>query len=549
MMIKTSDEPEGLKKLLRLEKCKSRQLEKALRRSEEKYRDIFEIITDIHFSASPEGRIIDISPSVRRSFPYRREDLIGKSLPDFFLNPSERSAFQSQLRVDGHIANFEFRSEGPDERVRHYRISALRKPRRGRQKICIIGLIRDVTAQKEAEAELEKSRAQLHQAQKMEALGTLVAGVAHEINNPINLIIYNTPLLQKVWSDLLPVLKAHVDEAPHRQYGGLTVDFLEQNLMHLVDDIAMAAGRVAKIVTDLKNFSRLSSAAEKQPVSVNEAVANALRLVHTTVRKAGVTIEKHLTEDLPLISATLQNIEQIIVNILINAVQAIDHSQGIIRIETGIRPADGRLHLSIADNGRGVNPALIERLFDPFVTDKQTQGGTGLGLSVSYSLVKSHGGDIAVESRPGQGTTFHIDFPTLATGKPAKILIVDDDPVIRRMLTRALTNRGAYLVDEATNGIEACLKLGADRPDLLILDIFMPDMDGVDVCRALKKDPELAEVNVIITTGHPQHPKLVEVDRLGFTNIRPKPYNVSELIEFIDNILTARPKYFKIGTR
>jgi signal transduction histidine kinase len=381
--------------------------------------------------------------------------------------------------------------------------------------------------QKDAEAELEKSRAQLYQAQKMEALGTLVAGVAHEINNPINLIIYNTPLLQKVWSDLLPVLKTHVDEAPDRKYGGLTVDFLEQNLLQLIGDIEMAAGRVAKIVTDLKNFSRLSGAAEKQPISVNEAVANALRLVNTTVRNAGVTIEKQLTEGLPSIIANLQNIEQIIVNILINAVQAIDHSQGKIRIETGIRPADGRLHLSIADNGRGVDPALVERLFDPFVTDKQTQGGTGLGR------------DIAFESRPGEGTIFHIDFPTPATGKPAKILIVDDDPVIRRMLTRALTSRSAYLVEEAANGIEACLKLGAHRPDLLVLDIFMPDMDGVEVCRALKRDPELAEVNVIITTGHPQHPKLAEVDRLGFTNIRSKPYNVSELIEFIDNILTA----------
>ncbi|MFY9704323.1 MAG: hypothetical protein WAJ95_00280, partial [Desulfobacterales bacterium] len=180
--------------------------------------------------------------------------------------------------------------------------------------------------QKEAEAELEKSRAQLYQAQKMEALGTLVAGVAHEINNPVNLIIYNTPLLQKVWSDLLPVLKAHRDEAPLRKYGGLTVDFLDQNLLQLISDIEMAAGRVAKIVTDLKNFARLPGAAEKQPISVNEAVANALRLVHTTLRNAGVTIEKQLAEDLPLISGNLQNIEQIIVNILINAVQAIDHS-------------------------------------------------------------------------------------------------------------------------------------------------------------------------------------------------------------------------------
>lgn len=539
MMIKTNDETEGLKKLLQQEMRKSRQLEKALRGSEEKYREIFEIITDIHFSASPDGRIIDISPSVASSFPHRREDLIGKSLPDFFLNSSERSAFLSQLRGDGRIADFEFQAEGPDGRIRHYGISASRKPRRGRRKFRVTGLIRDVTQQKKAEAELEKSRAQLFQAQKMEALGTLVAGVAHEINNPVNLIIYNTPLLRKVWRDLLPVLKAHVDDASHRKYGGLSVDFLDQNLLQLIGDIEMAAGRVAKIVTDLKNFARLSGSAEKRPISVNEAVANALRLVHTTMNNAGVTIEKQLGNDLPLINGNLQNIEQIVVNILINAVQAIDHPQGRIRIETGIVPTSGRLRISVADNGKGIEPALADRLFDPFVTDKQSDGGTGLGLSVSYNLAKSHGGDIAFESRPGKGTIFHIDFPTPATGKPAKILIVDDDPVIRRMLTRALTGRCAYLVDEAANGIEACLKLGACRPDLLILDIFMPDMDGVEVCRALKKDPTLANVKVIVTTGHPHHPKLAEVEGLGFKNIRPKPYNVAELIEFIDNILTA----------
>ena len=142
-------------------------------------------------------------------------------------------------------------------------------------------------------------------------------------------------------------------------------------------------------------------------------------------------------------------------------------AHGKIRIEPAFVRRTAGCTFRIADNGRGVDPALVERLSDPFVTDKQTQGGTGLGLSVSYNLVKSHGGDIAFESRPGKGTIFHVDFPTLATGKPAKILIVDDDPVIRGMLTRALTSRCAYLVDEAANGIEACLKLGAFRPDLL----------------------------------------------------------------------------------
>lgn len=390
--------------------------------------------------------------------------------------------------------------------------------------------------EKRKSTRLEK---ELHQAQKMEALGMLMAGVAHEINNPVNLILYNTPLLQKVWVDLLPVLKAHANAVPHQKYGGLSVDFLDRHLLQLVDDIESAAGRVAKIVADLKSFARLSEATEKQPVSVNDAVDNAMRLVHTTLRNAGVTIETRLDEDLPLINGNLQNIEQIIVNILINAVQAIDHPQGRIWIDTGLSPTPGRLRISVADNGKGVDPALAKRLFDPFVTDKQAAGGTGLGLSVSSSLVKAHGGDITFESQAAKGTIFHIDFPALAADKPVRVLVVDDDPAIRRLLTRALTVQRAYRVAAAANGIDACLKLGTFRPALLILDIFMPDMDGIEVCRALRKDPALAAVKVIITTGHPQHPKLAEAQRLGFTHIRPKPFDVTELIEFIDNILTA----------
>ncbi|MFZ0132239.1 MAG: ATP-binding protein [Desulfobacterales bacterium] len=400
----------------------------------------------------------------------------------------------------------------------------------------IMDLEKLLQEEKRKSMRLEK---ELHQAQKMEALGLLMAGVAHEINSPVNLILYNTPLLLKVWNDLLPVVKAHANEAPHRKYGGLSVDFLDRHLLQLVGDIESAAARVAKIVTDLKNFARLSEAVEKQPLAVNTAVKNAMRLVHTTLRSAGVTIETRLAEDLQPVNGNLQNIEQIIVNILINAVQAIDNPHGRVRIETGPSPAPGRLRISVADNGKGVDPALADRLFDPFVTDKQAAGGTGLGLSVSSSLVKAHDGEITFESQPGGGTIFHIDFPTLAAGNPARVLVVDDDPAIRRLLTRALTGRRTYHVAAAANGIDACLKLGTFRPELMILDIFMPGMDGVEVCRALKKDPALAAVKVIITTGHPQHPKLAEARRLGFTNIRPKPFDVTELIEFIDNILTA----------
>ena len=394
---------------------------------------------------------------------------------------------------------------------------------------------------RQAEEALKESQQQLQQAQKMEALGTLVAGVAHEINNPINLIMYNLPLIQKIWFDFLPVLMAQKKVFPDQKFGGFTYEFLADNLPQLVADMDMAANRVAKIVSDLKNFSKQSNVAEKSALQVNTAVKNALRLAQTTLRKSRVQIELELAEDLPLMQGNLQSIEQIILNIIINAIQAIDHENGIIRIHSAFQKKDGRILIAISDNGCGISAAVADKLFLPFVTDKQEEGGTGLGLSVTYGLVQAHGGDISFETRQGKGTTFKILMPTLLKPEGAKILIVDDDQTIRQMLIEALTldQQKSYLIEEATNGIEASIKLGTYRPDLLILDLFMPEMDGLEVCRIIRNEPELSDMKVIISTGYPDHAKLNEMAKLGFTNVIYKPFNLPEFVKTVERILAA----------
>jgi signal transduction histidine kinase len=393
-----------------------------------------------------------------------------------------------------------------------------------------------------AEEALKESQQQLQQAQKMETLGTLVAGVAHEINNPINLIMYNLPLIQKIWFDFLPVLMEQKKVFPDQQFGGFTYEFLKDNLLQLIADMDMAANRVAKIVSDLKNFSKQSNVAEKSALQVNTAVKNALRLAQTTLRKSGVQIELELGEDLPLMQGNLQSIEQIILNIIINAIQAIDHENGIIRIRSGFQKKDRRILIAISDNGCGISAAVADNLFLPFVTDKQEEGGTGLGLSVTYGLVQAHGGDISFETRKGKGTTFTISMPTLLKREVAKILIVDDDQTIRQMLIEALTldQQKSYLIEEATNGIEASIKLGTYRPDLLILDLFMPEMDGLEVCRIIRNEPELSDMKVIISTGYPDHAKLDEMAKLGFTNVILKPFNLPEFVTKVESILAVR---------
>jgi signal transduction histidine kinase len=393
------------------------------------------------------------------------------------------------------------------------------------------------SGQRHAEKALREIQPQLQQAQKMETLGTLVAGVAHEINNPINLIMYNIPLLKKIWVDFLPLLMERRQREPERKFGGFDYDFLADNLSQLVVDIEMAAQRIAKTVSDLKNYSRQSNVAEKVPLQVNSAVKNALRLAQTTLRSSDVKIKLNLADDLPDIEGNLQSIEQIILNITINAVHAVDHNRGEIEIATGLRNKDGMIYIRITDNGRGISPEISDKIFLPFVTDKQSEGGTGLGLSVTYSLVKAHDGKIDFETSRDRGTSFNVYLPTLLKNRAAKILVVDDDDAIRELLIEALTMDQKYLVKEASNGTEALIKLGTYRPDLLILDIFMPEMDGLEVCRSICSEPALSDLKVIITTGHPDHPKLDEVVKLGFTDILSKPFDLLHLVRDIETIL------------
>ncbi len=391
------------------------------------------------------------------------------------------------------------------------------------------------------EIALREAEQRLQQAQKMETLGTLVAGVAHEINNPINLILYNLPLLQKIWTDLLPALISLAESAPERKFGGFTADFLKDNLAQLVADMEMAANRVTKIVADLKNFSRQSNIAEKHLLNINTAVKNALRLAQTTLRKVAIGVRTELAPDLPEVEGNLQSIEQVVLNIVINAAQAIDHTHGEILIQTGFSLKDGRVYLRVTDNGRGVSPAMAERVFLPFVTDKQAQGGTGLGLSVTYSIVQAHGGEIFFENREGgAGTAFTVQLPTPLKRRAAKILLVDDDPMVRQILMEALAIPRCYLLEEATNGIEASIRLGTYRPELLVLDVFMPEMDGVEVCRSIKTEPALAGMKVIITTGFPGHPKLDELAALGFTTVLAKPFNIPGLLRTVEQLLAER---------
>jgi CheY-like chemotaxis protein len=309
--------------------------------------------------------------------------------------------------------------------------------------------------------------------------------------------------------------------------------------MQLIDDMGMAANRVSKIVRDLKNFSRQSHVSEKESLQINDAVNNAVRLARVIIEKSGLALSLELEEQLPLVLGNLPSIEQIILNILINAVQAIEEANGKISVRTGQMTDGSGVFVSVRDNGCGVSPTIAEKIFDPFVTDKQKRGGSGLGLAVSYSLAQAHDGTITYEPVDGGGTQFTVWLPSGKERIHKRILVVDDDAMVRKLIVQLLSKSGLYKVEGVASGIDGLLRIGTQTPDLLILDLKMPGMNGLDVCRAVQDNIQLANMKVLITTGHPQHPDLDEIRKMGYTDCYIKPVRVKSFGEMVDHILTS----------
>ena len=406
-----------------------------------------------------------------------------------------------------------------------YRVDARRLNRPPGQAVLTVS---DISGQRRAELALRSSQDQLYQAQKMEALGTLVAGMAHEINNPTSLILFNLPIVERVWGDIRPHLDLISRKGRTREFGGYKLDFLESHFQQLIVDMELAASRIAKIVKDLKNFSRRSQIHDKVPVDINTAVNAALRLAQTTIRKSDVELILNLSDSLPSIKGNPTAIEQVVLNVVINAIQAIDHNRGRIVVDTGYEHANGSVYVAVHDNGRGIPPEVADKLFDPFVTSNQGKGGTGLGLAVSYNLVQAHQGQISFDASVEGGTVFTITLPVEPKQKLPRVLVVDDDAPVRRVIVQAVDKTGLYDVDEAANGVDGLIKIGSRPPDLLILDLMMPGMNGLEVCQAIHGKEIFAAMKVLITTGHPHHPDLEKIAALGFDKIHSKPINITE---------------------
>jgi signal transduction histidine kinase len=261
-----------------------------------------------------------------------------------------------------------------------------------------------------AYATLTERQQQLIQTEKQASLGQLVAGIAHEINNPIQFIHGNMAILSEAVSDALPLLDERNAREPHLRIARLEYPFFREQVTVLLKDMVNGASRIESIVRDLKRFARKDDGQLDEDVDLNEVVRASMRLLHTQLKHLDVRAD--LAGDLPRLRGNAAQLEQVVVNVLQNAVEAqTGRAAAAIRVRTGAEAGGLQVRLSISDDGPGIAPEVKARIFDPFFTTKDRAGGTGLGLAIVYGIVHAHRGQVEVDTEVGRGTTFHFLLP------------------------------------------------------------------------------------------------------------------------------------------
>ena len=344
----------------------------------------------------------------------------------------------------------------------------------------VVGTWQDIDYEVKLRQESEYRLQQIIQADKLASLGEVVAGVAHEINNPNSFITYNIPLLDDTWNIFRVLVDKYLQGHPHWQHDGLSADELIQDMDDIIEAIRTGSDRINKVVTNLKDFARMDDTDMTRPVQVNEVIEKALTIVGAQIRKSAERIEIDLAPDLPCIQGQFQKLEQVITNLIVNALHAIpSRHNGALIIRSRFVEIIAAVIIEVEDNGSGIPPDLLDRIFDPFFTTRRSKGGTGLGLSVSYTLIKEHAGIIGVLSRPGIGSRFSIIIPLNADNPlylRTSILCIEDHKSFQKELLAYLPNATIITSEQA-----AC-------PDLVLLYLEEHPETDIMICNIPSKD-------------------------------------------------------------
>lgn len=484
-----------------------------LAKSESRYRHLFEDASDAIMTFDSLGRFTSVNDAGERISGYSRDELIGRFFgPLLPLTELPRAVLEFRKALSGQPGQFESVVVRKDGERRHITIT-YSCPQRSREVLC---LIRDATEEKQLQH-------QLVQSEKMGAIGQLVSGVAHELNNPLASI---TAFAQLMLSD-----------------GNLTAED-----KHATEVIAGESRRAARIVHNLLTFARQHKA-EKTYADINQVIENTLELRGYDLSVRGIQIERIFADPPPSTMADAYQLQQVMLNLVTNAEQAmagVERAHHRLTVRTR-RDAEA-IRIEVEDTGPGVPADGLERIFNPFYTTKAVGHGTGLGLSISLGIISEHKGRIWAENVPGAGAKLCVDLPlvappsgsdltespqVLAAPRGLRILVADDESPIRQALTRFL-ERSGHIVVAVDSGSSALEAVGHHVFDAIFLDIRMPDISGQDVFEQWQNErPELAR-RVVFLTGD-----IVSEDLQQFLSGtgRPfiaKPFDLDAVVQFLN---------------
>ncbi|MBW2076610.1 MAG: PAS domain S-box protein [Deltaproteobacteria bacterium] len=490
-----------------------------IQESEERYRTLFEDSRDPIFITTEDGQFVDVNQSMLDLFGYQRGEMIGMNITDIHPHNADRAKVLAELNK-GSVRDFETRFTKKDGTEMECLLTATTRRTDDGGIAGYQGIIRDITERKRAEEDRKKLEAQLMQAQKMEAIGTIAGGVAHNFRNILTVISMNSQILQLRYS------------------GDATLQRIAEVLISYVD-------RGAKLVSGLMQFARKQEKKEFQSLDLASVVQETYELISKSFDKM-IDIGISVPESLPIMGDHA-GLSQVLMNLCTNASDAMPDG-GTLRIEA--RREAHRALVVVSDTGCGMDKETREKCLDPFFTTKEVNKGTGLGLSTTYGIVKEHGGEIHVHSKVGQGTMFTLSFPIdrsgklstheqvpeLSRGEGQKILIVDDESEMCKSMAELLTGIG-YRADSVNTGKAAIEKYQAWHPDAVLLDRNMPEMDGISCGEKIMDFDPNAKI-VIISGYDEQGPVALDDERKKFIRgYLTKPIDMNELSSMLAQLL------------
>lgn len=388
--------------------------EEALSESEEKYRTILQSIEDGYYEVDLSGNLTFFNDALCKILGYSKDELMGMNNRKFMDEMTYKKVYQTfnttyQTGKAGKA--FDWGTIRKDGTKRYLETSvSLMRDSEG-QPTGFRGIGRDITERKHAEEQAKLHQDQLMQASKMVALGTLVSGVAHEINNPNNFIMLNAPLLLEAWENALPILERYYEENGDFILGGMKYTEMRQNIPKLFSGISDGAERIKQIVDDLKNYLRQDTSDLAQSVDINTVLKSAISLVSNMINKSTDLFSIKYGKNLPALRGNFQRLEQVMINLIQNACQALSDKTKGISVSTSFAKQSHTIRVRIEDEGKGIPSETLPHITDPLFTTKQESGGVGLGLSISSRIVQEHGGTMTFTSEPGKGTTAEVALP------------------------------------------------------------------------------------------------------------------------------------------